>query len=595
MQKKSKCWGAGQMNSECKERTIKSADLFLCVVIVLAAALRLIGLGSSSLTMNEAENAMAALRLFQNGETSQLLYSLPTAVLFAMFGSSEFTARFLPAVTGILLVLLPLCLKDKIGVRKALLLAFLFAFDPVLLFWSKRADAVIPAVTLFAAAFVLLKKDRNAAGLACFLISLCGGERSWPVLIIFAVCAVLSGLIRKESVIPVLVRKIKRKDILTGIMVFCLFCCGFGTFPGGFAGFGRGFAESFRQGPKWLYPGLTAELTALCLYCGVPLTACAVSAIRKRKIAEMLLSLAGLAAMLFWQGIISLPWIAVLLWVYAADALLRIPERITGKVDFPFCAAACVIPGAYAFFYFRFVELFKQTTGNELIQITINGTIQTIPLTRFWETVLLMAASVIIIGLVVKILMGFLDSESVRRGILTGWVVILSWVGMTGVWNAGGFDRIGDHPAAPHLENTVNILNGAYTSYTDSALFTFLDEVIAKHGDVPNTQYGLNLIPDDVMLDWYLRDHPGIRTSANRNTDLSGVELILTQDETSYESAGFVHTRQNWRGTMDWNRMTLQNWGKWLIFGDGIPVEDTPAKLWVRSDYIYSYDNNRSD
>ena len=127
MKKKSKCWGAGQMNSECKERTIKSADLFLCVVIFLAAALRLIGLGSSSLTMNEAENAMAALRLFQNGETSQLLYTLPTAVLFAMFGASEFTARLLPAVTGILLVLLPLCLKDKIGVRKALLLAFLFA------------------------------------------------------------------------------------------------------------------------------------------------------------------------------------------------------------------------------------------------------------------------------------------------------------------------------------------------------------------------------------------------------------------------------------------------------------------------------------
>ena len=567
----------------------------ICIVIILAAVLRLIGLGSSSLTMNEAENAMAALRLFQNGETSQLLYTLPTAVLFVMFGASEFTARLLPAVTGILLVLLPLCLKEKIGERKALLLAFLFAFDPVLLFWSKRADAVIPAVTLFTAAFVLLKKDRNAAGLSCFLIGLCGGERSWPILIIFAVCAVLSVLIRKESSISALVWKISRKDILTGIAVFCLFCCGFGTFPGGFAGFGRGFAESFRPGPKWLYPGLKAELTALCLYCGVPLLICVVSAARKRKIAELLLSLAGLAAMLFWHGIITLPWIAVLLWGYAADALLQMAERIKGRVDFPFCAAACVIPGAYAFFYFRLVELFKQTNSNELIQFTINGTIQTIPLTRFWGTVLLMAASVIIIGLVVKILMGFLDSESVRRGILTGLVVILSWVGATGVWNAGGFDRIGDHPAAPHLRNTVNILNGAYTSYTDTALFTFLDEVIAKHGDVPNTQYGLNLIPEDAMLDWYLKDHPGIRTSANRNSDLTDVELILTQDETSYETGGFVHTRQNWRGTMDWNRMTLQNWGKWLIFGDGIPVEETPAKLWVKSEYIYSYENNRSD
>ena len=68
------------MNSEYKGRTIKSMDVMICIVIILAAVLRLIGLGSSSLTMNEAENAMAALRLFQNGETSQLLYTLPTAV-----------------------------------------------------------------------------------------------------------------------------------------------------------------------------------------------------------------------------------------------------------------------------------------------------------------------------------------------------------------------------------------------------------------------------------------------------------------------------------------------------------------------------------
>ncbi len=584
------------MISEHEERTTNSINLLFCLVVISAIALRLIGLGSSSLTMNEAENAMAALNLFRNGETSQLLYTLPTAVLFTMFGASEFTSRLLPAVMGSLLVLLPLCLKEKIGACKALLLAFLFAFDPVLLFWSKRADAVIPAVTLFAAAAVLLMKGRNGAGIACFLVGLCGGERSWPVLIVFTVCAVLCRLIRKDdNFVPALVRKFNRKVVLVGMALFCLFCCAFGMFPGGFACFGRGFTGSFHAGPKWLYPGLTAELAALILYCGVSLLICIVTAVQRRKTAEMLLSLAGFAALLFWQGIVMLPWAVVLLWCYASDTLLNVLGKIKGKVDFPFCVAACIIPGAYAFFYFRLVELFKQTNGNELIQITINGTIQTIPLTRFWGTVLLMAAGLIIIGLIVKILMGFVESESVRRGLLAGCAVILSWIGVTGIWNAVGFDRIGDHPAAPHLENTVNVLNGAYTSYADSALFTYLDEVISKHGDVPNTQYGLNLIPDDAMLDWYLRDHPGIRTSMNRNADLSGVELILTRDETSYESGGFVCARQNWRGTMDWERMTFQDWGKWLIFGDGKLTEETPVKLWVKSDYVYSLENDRSD
>lgn len=564
-------------------------------VVFFAFALRLIGLGSASLTMNEAENAVAALRLFQNGGSNQLLYTLPTALLFKLFGSSDFSARFIPAVMGSLLVLLPLCLKEKIGWRKALLLAFLFAFDPVLLFWSKRADAVIPAIAMAAAALVFWMKDKKGAGFACFLIGLCGGESSWPVLLTAAFCMVLSALIRKKSFESASIRVVSRKDILTGLAVFCILICGFGAFPGGFAAFGRGFAESFQAGPAWLYPGWTAVLIALILYCGVSLAACFVRGFREKLLPELVLSLAGLAALLFWQGIVMLPWIAVLLWYNAANVLTEFPDRVKGKVDFPFCAAACMVPAAYAFFYFRLVELFKQTSGNELIQITIRGTIQTIPLTRFQGTVLLMAASVIIIALVVKILMGFLESESIRRGLFAGCIVVFSWIGITGIWNAGGFDRVGDHPAAPHLRNTVNILNGAYTSYTDTALFTFLDEVIVKHGDVPNTQYGLNLIVNDPMLDWYLWDHPGIRTSANRNEDLTGIELIIDRGDASFEANGFVNARQSWRGTMDWKRMTPQNWGKWMIFGDGIPVEDTPIKLWVKAEYIYSFDKNRSD
>ena len=574
-----------------KDNEGKNTGILLFGVIVLAFAMRLIGLGSASLTMNEAENAMAALRLFRDGGNSQLLYCLPTALIFRMFGASEFTARLFPAIMGCLLALLPWLLRGKIGVRKALLLSFLFAADPVLLFWSKRADAVIPAVCLFAAAIVFLLKGRHLAFVVCILIGTCGGERAWPALIILCVCAALHLLLSKNDIRPSFLQGIGKKDILIGIAVFCLFCCAFGIFPGGFACFGRGFTTGFQPGPAWLYPGPAAELFALCLYCLVPFLFCFAGSIRKGRFADLLISLAGLAAMLLWQGIVMLPWITFLMWYGAADEILSLLRKLKGPVNFPFCVAACVIPGAYAFFYFRLVELFKQTNGNELIQITINGTMQTLPLTRFQGTVLLMAASVIILGLVVKILMGFTESDSARRGMLVGCVIILSWVWVTDIWNAGGFDRIGDHPAAPHLANTPNVLNGAYMSYNDSALFEFLDEIIAKHGDSSNTQYGLNLIADDAMLDWYLRDHPGIRTTANGNADLTGVELILDRSDRSYAAEGFVNARVNWRGTMDWRRFTVQDWGKWLIFGDGSPVEDVPIKLWVKTGYIYSFED----
>ena len=134
-------------------------------VIIFSAALRLIGLGSASLTMNEAENAMTALHLFENGSGGQLLYSLPTAILFKTIGSSDFTARLLPALMGIILSLLPFFIHKELGFRKACLLSFLLAADPVLLFWSKRADAIIPAIAIMAAAAVLYIRGKKTASL----------------------------------------------------------------------------------------------------------------------------------------------------------------------------------------------------------------------------------------------------------------------------------------------------------------------------------------------------------------------------------------------------------------------------------------------
>ena len=78
----------------------------LMVLGIIAAAflLRLIGLSSSSLTLNEAGNALSALHLFGGSSSGQLLYSLPTALIFKLFGDTDFTARLFPALMGSLAV-----------------------------------------------------------------------------------------------------------------------------------------------------------------------------------------------------------------------------------------------------------------------------------------------------------------------------------------------------------------------------------------------------------------------------------------------------------------------------------------------------------
>ena len=94
------------------------------------------------------------------------------------------------------------------------------------------------------------------------------------------------------------------------------------------------------------------------------------------------------------------------------------------------------------------------------------------------------------------------------------------------------------------------------------------------------------------MVDWYLRNLPGIKTTANVLSDLTGIDMILDQSGTNFESFGYVRTQRNWRGTMDWTRFSFRDWGNWLIFGDARLYEDTPVSLWVRTDYIYSVSNN---
>ena len=142
------------METETNSKNI----LILTALLIITAAcvLRFAGLGGASLTLNESENALAALNLFGGEGAGQLLYTLPTALIFKMFGDTDFTARLFPALSGALLAVIPLLLSRKYGFRKMLLLSFLFAVDPVLLFWSKRADAVIPVLALSAAAFASL-------------------------------------------------------------------------------------------------------------------------------------------------------------------------------------------------------------------------------------------------------------------------------------------------------------------------------------------------------------------------------------------------------------------------------------------------------
>lgn len=574
------------MNDQTKSDWLKTTGV-ICV-LAAALALRLIGLGSSSLTLNEAENALSALKLFDGGSSAQLLYTLPTALVFRMFGVSDFSARLIPALAGWLLVLIPLLMRKRIGMRRALLLSFLFAADPVLLFWSKRADALVPAIFAAAASAALFIAGKGAASVFCLLAALGGGSRFAP-----ALPAALAILANRKDLLPSredLRGAFSRRGVTAAAAVFGLVIILFGVFPAGLSSYASGIAGCFTPAAAQEYPGIAAVLIALGLYCGIPL----IIYIRRSMVYETgwkrpLILLLCMAGMLLWKGMPALAWISWMLWICVPDFIVReIFGKLAGPRNFPFYAAAGAVAVSYSFFYFRLVEVFNQQNGTAPVQITFNGTLQTLPLTRVGASALLTLVSLVILGLIVKILLGFFDSLSIRRGLLCGCLIICSWGLAQNIWNNGGFDRIGDFPAAPHTENTPELLNGSYTGFTRTALFDVMGEIALKHGDAPNHVYGLNFITDDPLIEWALYPVKGIRAENNVHTDLNGIDMILTPYGDSFAENGFTGTVLSYRSTIRWDRYSIQEWGKWLLFGDGAPMEETNAALWVKGNYIFS-------
>jgi predicted membrane-bound mannosyltransferase len=78
---------------------------------------------------------------------SQPAYIFLTGSTFAVFGSSDFTARLWPALLGGCLVLLPFFFRRPLGRLAALVCAFGLALDPGLVAVSRQAGGPMLAVS----------------------------------------------------------------------------------------------------------------------------------------------------------------------------------------------------------------------------------------------------------------------------------------------------------------------------------------------------------------------------------------------------------------------------------------------------------------
>jgi len=175
---------------------------------VIAAGLRFYALGGQPLAESEASQALAAWQFLGigNWELGIDMYSpllfLVNAFCFALLGASEAMARWLPALSGTVLAVLPYLLRRHLGRRGALVASLLFALSPSTLFFSRQLGGPIVVAACVLAVLVgffgyLGSKQPKYAYLTAvaLALSLSADPMVYTFVLIFGTFLLLLGLV----------------------------------------------------------------------------------------------------------------------------------------------------------------------------------------------------------------------------------------------------------------------------------------------------------------------------------------------------------------------------------------------------------------
>jgi uncharacterized protein (TIGR03663 family) len=173
---------------------------------LLAAALRFYSLALRPLNEAEASQALAAFSFTQGtagAVPSGTLPALFTANVlgFTLMGANDAIARWLPALAGVILVLLPYALRHRLGRGGALAASFLLAISPSAVCFSRSLDGsiVVAACGLAVVVGLLGYIDTHRPGYlylaaAALGLGLCAGPGIYTLLVIWIIFALLLAL-----------------------------------------------------------------------------------------------------------------------------------------------------------------------------------------------------------------------------------------------------------------------------------------------------------------------------------------------------------------------------------------------------------------
>jgi len=541
------------------------------LAFLLALGLRLFRLGALPLTDAEAQWALQAWQLAHGKHPllgSQVVYLLPSAFFFFVFGSSNFFARLLPALSGSALVWLPWLFRRQVKPRPALILAFALAVEPGLLALSRQAGSPILAVTflLFAWGFWEQNKPRLAGIFAA--LALLSGAALWAgVLGLFITWAIRQGVEARRAEEspegPAAKRLAWAEAWKSGLPVLILAASLFFLSPNGLSAWLNALPEYLRGWNRPTDVGALRLFLALLIYQPLALVFAALAIVRGwrrsggRILRLTLWLLVALALAIFYPAhqVSDLAWPLLPLWALAALGVapyVRL-ERVSRR------EAA----GVAAFTVFLLLFAWLDLTG--LLWTPVPS-----PQASLRWVLLIWALLLLLVSLLL-IAAGW-SGQIARYGAAWGTLAVLGLYTLSAAWNAAELRQ----PSAAEL-------------WTPGARPLQADLLIQSVNDLSDWNQGhrfalpvtINRV-DSPALQWLLRDHAV--EVVEQVVPAATPALLITPAqvnpglEAPYRGQDFL-----WRMQVDWEVLQPLDWLRWVALRS-LPVSGETILLWARQD-----------
>jgi hypothetical protein len=571
---------------------LKNEGWLYGLAFLIAIGFRMIDLGASPLTDSEARLALQALHIAQGKAPllgPQPGYILLTSVLFAIIESTNFMARFIPALTGSLLVFAPSLFREKIKPLPALILAFFFAVDPGLVALSRQASGTILAVTFLLLAWGMWRNQRLVPAGIFAGLALLSGPSIWAGLLTLGLTWVfLQGMNTKRTatadaqiVDPSLTSlspfaSFEYRPALLSLLVTLLFG---GTLfflsPNGLSAW-LSALPAYLQGwtsASSMTPG--RMIFAFFAYEPLGIFLAVLSLIRgyrtgSRRILRTSLWL-GVALLLaiFYRQTTELAWAIVPLLTLAAFELSRALNMYAEeRIEVGVVVLALLILLAYIWFDISKIAL---DPASQFAAATLPIFGRNIPISGA-PYIILIGAVLIIILCVSFVAFGW-SARTAWLGTTWSFVLFLGVYSLASAWGASGvrspngLELWKPDPAptqADLLRATVDDVSEFSLGHTQAQ---------------PVTIMGI----DSAALEWILKDHE-VSFVSELSPQMAPPPIIITpiMDNlgltSAYRGQDFI-----WRGQPLWDTVTIPDWIRWLVFRQ-LPRDNETVILWVRND-----------